>query len=431
VTAMVSSDRAAPIPDDSDGGVLLAEGNIAAAELYDPGTGKALLVLGVPLDPPPPAPDQVRSGIIDSGVLADHPQLRNLVVAQKDFTGDDPVDRVGHGTLVALRLLESHHGNLKKLMTEDPELAAKLVDSPALVYLKKRMTEDPGLPAKLARSPALVSAKVTGPTGKIELEHVIEAVHWIATQGVRVVNMSLGFLGKQERYVQLCEAIAQYRTQPNNGILFSAAAGNFGPNVSVYPAACDKVLSVGGTIDGQRWAQSGSGKAYAEARMGVFPAFMYYYEGAQEAARAGDNGRAREGYGASLAAEENAPALFGLAVLDLHAGELDSAYNGLTRAAQLSPNDPEIEAHLGAARLMQERPAEARGHLDRALALNPNNVRARINRSIVLVQLGETALAFDDLVAARSIADDKSRIDAMILDLVRKLGLPLPPWIKS
>src|SRR5580704_11031672 len=115
---MVSSDRAAPIPDDSDGGVLLAEGNIAAAELYDPGTGKALLVLGVPLDPPPPAPDQVRSGIIDSGVLADHPQLRNLVVAQKDFTGDDPVDRVGHGTLVALRLLESHHGNLKKLMTE-------------------------------------------------------------------------------------------------------------------------------------------------------------------------------------------------------------------------------------------------------------------------------------------------------------------------
>ena len=347
------------------------------------------------------------AALLISGVLADHPQLRNLVVAQRDFTGDDPVDRVGHGTLVALRLLELHHGTLKKLMTKDPELAAKL-----------------------AGSPALVSAKVTGQTGKIELEHVIEAVHWIATQGVRVVNMSLGFLGKKERYLRLCEAIAQYRTQPNNGILFSAAAGNFGPNVSVYPAACDEVLSVGATIDGQRWAQSGSGKIYAEGDISVFPASTYYYQDANEAARAGEYDRARAGYRTSLEAEENAPALFGLALLDLHAGELESAYTGFTRAAQLSPNDPEIEAHLGAARLMQERPEEARAHFDRALALNPNNVRALTNRSIALVQLSEPALALDDLVAARSIADDKSRIDAMIADLVRNWGVPLPE-IKS
>jgi subtilase family protein/tetratricopeptide repeat protein len=403
---MASPEQSAALPQDSEGGgVLLGEGGgITASDLYDPATGNALLVQGVPLDPPPPAPDQVRTGIIDSGVLPDHPQLRNLVVAMKDFAGDNPIDRIGHGTLVAIRLVESHHGHLKQIAAGDPELAAKL-----------------------AGSPALVSAKVTGPTGKIELEHVVDAVHWMATQGVRVANMSLAFLGRKERYAGLCKAIAQY-AQPNNGIMFIAAAGNFGPNVSAYPAACKapNLVSVGAVIDGQPWAQSGKGSFAAEGRVRVVPAYLYHYEDAQQSARAGAYDHAREGYRASLAAQLNAPALFGLALLDLHAGDIEPACSALTRATQLAPDDAEIEAHLGAARLMQERPAEARTHLDRAIALDPNNVRARTNRSMALVRLGEPARALDDLRAARSIAEDTSRIDAMITDLLRTSGVPLP-----
>jgi hypothetical protein len=385
--------------DGEEGGVLLdEEGGIKASDLYDPATGKALLIPGVPINPPPPAPDKIRCGLIDSGVIPDHPQLRNLIVAMKDFTGDDPIDRIGHGTLVALRLVESNHTALREIAAADAELAAGL-----------------------AGSPAIVSAKVTGPTGRIEQAHVIAAIHWMASQGVRVINMSLGFLGKRERYTGLCDVIARH-----DGIMFCAAVGNFGPDVPVYPAACElpNLMSVGAVMDGQPWARSGRGDVVAEGRVRVGPEYLYHYEEAQQLARAGAHDRARESYRASLAAEPNAPAFFGLAVLDLNAGNPDGAYAALAQARELAPDNADIEVHLGAARLMQQRPAEARTHLDRAIALDPNNVRARTNRAIVLIRLGEPARALDDLLAARPLAVDTSRIDAMIADLRRRPGLP-------
>ena len=106
------------------------------------------------------------------------------------------------------------------------------------------------------------------------------------------------------------------RDQVPTGILFSVAAGNFGPNVPVYPAACDSpnLMAVAGIMDGQIWAQSGKGHVAAEARARVMPPGIYHYEMAQEAARAGDLDDARKHYHASLADQESAAALFGLAV---------------------------------------------------------------------------------------------------------------------
>ena len=63
---------------------------------------RVLLTPGVPLPPPTPEEDAIRIGLIDSGVLAEHPQLRTLIVAEKAFVGADPTDRIGHGTLMAL-----------------------------------------------------------------------------------------------------------------------------------------------------------------------------------------------------------------------------------------------------------------------------------------------------------------------------------------
>jgi len=47
-------------------------------------------------------------GFIDSGVDANHPQIKGLVIAEKDFTGEGPGDSTGHGTLVVLTALASH-----------------------------------------------------------------------------------------------------------------------------------------------------------------------------------------------------------------------------------------------------------------------------------------------------------------------------------
>ena len=139
--------------------------------------------------------------------------------------------------------------------------------------------------------------------------------------------------------------------------------GNFGPNVSVYPAACDgsNVISVGAVIDSQEWAQSGKGDIYAEGRVQAVPASVYHYEGAQEAARTGDYGRAREGYHASLEAEENAPALFGLALLDLHSGDLEFRVRRPHSSSPTFAERSRNQSHLGSARLMQQRPAGRRG----------------------------------------------------------------------
>ncbi len=399
---MASPKDSAALPIDSeDCGILLGENwEGSASDLYDPATGKALLIPGIPINRPPPSPDRIRRGLIDSGVLPDHPQLRHLIVAMKDFAGDDPIDRVGHGTVVAILL--SSDADAPELASGHPELSAILVSSPAIV-----------------------SAKVTGPTGKIELEHVIEAIHWMATQDVRVVNMSLAFLGKKERYTKLCEAIAEYETQPNGGIMFVAAAGNFGPNVSAYPAACKapNLISTAAVIDGQLWKQSGRGDIAAEGRARLVPAYAYHYLTGKQLAQAGDLDRAREEYLASLAIELNANALFRLALLDLHAGNLESAYNGLMRAKPLAPDNAEIEAHLGAVKLMQDCPAEARPHLDRAIELDPQNVRALTNRAMALIRLGKPEQALRDLLDARSLAEDTSRIDGLIADLVRGSGV--------
>jgi tetratricopeptide (TPR) repeat protein len=401
---MASPDSPSPAPDDDGSGILLGgdSDGVTAADLYDPATGKAMLVQGYPVEQPPPAPDARRAGLIDSGVIPEHPQLRNLVVSMKDFTGNDPIDRIGHGTIVAIQLVQPLGRQLAAQGKLDPERAARL-----------------------AGSTALVSAKVTGPNGRIELEHVIEAVHWMATQHVPIVNMSLAFLGKRERYARLCEAIAQCGL--DHGTTFVVAAGNFGPNVACYPAACGvrNVLSVGAVMDGKPWAQSGKGHFYEEGRKWIVSTSVYYYEAGAEAARAGDYDAARKAYQASLAEEENAAALFQLALLDAHEGYPDLACKALTRAAELDPAHPEIWAHLGAMKLRQDRPAEAMADFDRALALEPNNVRALTNRGLALMEVGHLNSALDDLIVARGMAQDTSRIDAVLAEVVRRLGLPM------
>jgi hypothetical protein len=388
-----------PPADEVESGFLLDAdgGGITATDLYDPATGKFLLIGGAPLDPPPPPPDGVRIGMIDSGVLPDHPQLRNLVVVMKDFTGqDDPIDRIGHGTLVALRLIEPFSG---------PRDAA-------------------AQPAKPGPSKAIISAKVTDAQGNIAQDHVIAAINWMATQNVRVVNMSLGFTGRKEKRLGLCEAIAQYSSQPNGGIQFVVAAGNYGPNVIVYPAGCGapNVISVGGELDGKLWPRSGKGDILAEAQVKVMPPDVYYYEAAMQAYRAGDLSTARDRFHDSLNARESVQALFDLAMLEIQLERYDDAFDGLLRVEHLVPGDAMIELQLGTVRLLQSRPADALPFLNRAVEIQPDDVSALTNRAIALMRTAEPGKAMADLLKAHPLAKDRTKIDALIQELFQSAG---------
>ena len=72
----------------------------AETPLRDP-AGKWLIVDGIPLHPAPFDARSVTFVVIDSGVLADHPQLRGLIAEESDFTGEGTEDRIGHGNAVS------------------------------------------------------------------------------------------------------------------------------------------------------------------------------------------------------------------------------------------------------------------------------------------------------------------------------------------
>ena len=142
------------------------------------------------------------TGIIDSGVMWDHPQLSSFIVDTKDFTGTNIYDSIGHGTSVTLRC--ARFDTLSN--------------------------------GKIAYS-GLIIAKVinTYKDNNMTIETVIDAIKWLAKKKVKIINISAGFPYNKEdekKYIKLCKVI-----KSNKSILFVIAASNFS-NLAVYPACC-------------------------------------------------------------------------------------------------------------------------------------------------------------------------------------------------
>lgn len=338
----------------------------------------------------------------------------------KDFTGNnDPVDRIGHGTEMALLRVAG--------------IALRNAMFIASVPAAQRPAAAAGIFA--AGSPAIVSAKVTEVDGTIDPKHIIEAIHWMATQGVTEINLSIGFPSDSPgpgKYAALCEAIAKYADNTGNDkpaqvIMFTAAAGNLvWPDKPFYPADCKlpNLMSVGLAQQGKKSEYSRKGDVYFEApeKMGIvfLPPEQYHLKMADAAERAGDSQAARQSYRASLTARENPAALFRLALFDLNANNFEAAYTGFAHALELEnlvANKAMIEHNLGVVRLRQNLPQDAMVHLDRALALDPNLVDARISRARTFFKLGHPEQSLQELLAARALSQDKGYIDKLIASL--------------
>lgn len=328
--------------------------------------------------------DAIVVGLIDSGVARDHPQIAGYLRACRDFTGDDPDDRLGHGTAVALQLLY-----------------AKGHTSPRM---------------------AIVSAKVTDAQGRVHPQAVVEAIDWVAAQGARCVNMSLGFRGGPDQHPSLCAAIARH---PD--ILFVVAAGNFGPAVAVCPAACglDNIMVVGATdASGATAAYSGRGDVEAPGDARFMLEWRYHYEQGQELARVGRSGEARSAYERSLSASPNAESAFQLGVLDLNEGQTAAAITRFEVALALEPALAEAHEMLGVANLLSGDATRAEGSLRRALERYPEvartvgaRARAHFNLGQALRQLGRFDEARGAFNRARDLDPDYPRIDAVLASL--------------
>src|SRR6266545_2566282 len=137
----------------------------SASKLWLDGLLKPVLTESVPQVGAPAAwavgftGDGVKVGVVDSGIDATHPDLAGRVVAARNFHEDgDDRDLTGHGTHVAATIAGIGADGAHKGVA----LGAKLV-----------------------------SARVCNPDGCPE-SAILDGMQWVAGQGVRVINMSLG-----------------------------------------------------------------------------------------------------------------------------------------------------------------------------------------------------------------------------------------------
>lgn len=159
----------------------------------------------------------VKVAVVDTGVDATHPDFANRVAQIKDFTGEGPTDKNGHGTHVAGIIGGTGAGSNGKYKGVAPDCT-------------------------------LLAAKVLRGNGSGTTSDVMAGIEWAVQQGAHVINMSLGSDGAcdgSDALSVLCDAaVAQ-------GVALCVAAGNAGPGSSTVgsPGCAKTVITVGATND--------------------------------------------------------------------------------------------------------------------------------------------------------------------------------------
>jgi subtilisin family serine protease len=122
-------------------------------------------------DLPVPAPDAPLVGVIDSGVVSEHPLLKGCVVETVSLSDwlSDGVDRTGHGTAVACLIAR---GSIEE------QLAEGEWEIPPCRILSVRVLDD----------------RNELPEHRLIENELADAVRYLAEHGVRVINFSIGDL---------------------------------------------------------------------------------------------------------------------------------------------------------------------------------------------------------------------------------------------
>jgi len=167
--------------------------------------------------------DPVKVGVIDTGIDLKHPDLQANIKGGYNAINPlkSPNDDNGHGTHVA-------------------GIIAALNNSIGVVGVGPNIN--------------LYAIKVLNASGSGYLSDVIEGLDWAVTNGMQVVNMSLG---TSQDVQSFHDAIVNAY---NTGITIVAAAGNSGGAV-VFPAAYPEVIAVSATDQNNQiasWSSRGS-----------------------------------------------------------------------------------------------------------------------------------------------------------------------------
>lgn len=182
----------------------------------------------------------VKIAVIDSGVDAQHPDLKGAVTGGFDVSGAGSPNgqkslgvKPEHGTLVATILAGRGHQPAGATSSPSPGPAA---------------TTGPDGMIGVAPEAEILSVSTwlgsTNPAGKSDQDQIPEAVRWAVDNGAKVINISLGSTTPQ--WPQSWDAAFLYAEQKD--VVIVAAAGNrIGGNLQVgAPATIPGVLTVAG-----------------------------------------------------------------------------------------------------------------------------------------------------------------------------------------
>ncbi len=163
--------------------------------------------------------------VLDTGVLASHPDISGKVLAGYNFVSNNTntTDDNGHGTAVAGFTSASTNNGV-------------------------------GM-AAVSWANSVLPVKVLGADGSGTYSGISNGITWAADKGARIINLSLGGTSSSRT---LQDAV-NYAWKKN--VILIAAAGNNGNNTAVYPAACTNVVAVSATnsSDGRpSWSNYGS-----------------------------------------------------------------------------------------------------------------------------------------------------------------------------
>jgi type VII secretion-associated serine protease mycosin len=147
----------------------------------------------------------VTVAVVDSGVNADHPDLRGAVLAGRNTVSgkDGRSDTDGHGTAMAGLIAARGRGG-----------SGVLGIAPAAKILPVRPSND--------------------------TMYAAEGIRWAAAHGAKVINMSFAIAGSENLHAAVREAAA-------DDVVLVGAAGNSGDqgNAAEYPVSYPEVLGVG------------------------------------------------------------------------------------------------------------------------------------------------------------------------------------------
>ncbi|MFF1453298.1 S8 family serine peptidase [Streptomyces sp. NPDC058274] len=170
----------------------------------------------------------VKIAVLDTGVDATHPDLKDQVLESKNFsTSADATDHFGHGTHVA-------------------SIAAGTG------------AKSNGKFKGVAPGAKILNGKVLSDEGYGEDSEILAGMEWAAAQGADVVNLSLG--GGDTPEIDPLEAEVN-KLSAEKGILFAIAAGNegeFGDQTIGSPGSAAAALTVGAVDDSDKLASFSS-----------------------------------------------------------------------------------------------------------------------------------------------------------------------------